>query len=351
MTICQKPQQFLIRYVQMTYSPVWLEILDCRLAIYYDGKRASINDYATALPCDHDRKLMKNGYKESNRAHSASKAHWSRLRRGKISVVENPLTQRIEQWFPQLKAIRNHPLWFVLGNPLANTTELKHIISRLKPTLENKLFYASHEDIEFQYKTLFSTPEHLKLAESIDAFTLKLVIYRLRRLNSIGREWSCDLNDLTLHLFRICAKKSYACISHRLMRLFLIFIHSNKHEVISKLNIQRYLGDICSNQVYQEAFQLISPTPHNGVNHYPTLESYLASNQAVVQNFWNHCFEKWKDEVPEENFFTEALYWVDRASSIWLAPNMKKEELYAHNPTLLEEHYEYVVNERLKKIW
>jgi hypothetical protein len=346
-TIKKKASKLLTGYIKKTYSSAWARGARREISLLRQGKQPSLMDLAKIFPSESD--LKQNRGEEPD--YTTSKIQWSKLLSGKICVAENSLTFRVEKMFPELTDIRVNPLWSVLGNPLATKKGLKKIILLLEPKLGDKLFYTSEERPGFQYKKLFSSTAHYELVESVDAFTLKLVIYRLKKLEQIGDEWPCDIKDLTLHLFRLCAQTPYACIASRLVCLFWIFFDCNRENEISESKIKQYVEETDVNQIYQKTAQLISLDSEIWANRYPTFNHYLRSTQLMIQNFWNICFPLWKDYPPDINFSMVAPYWADKHSSSWLSPHLLKEEIFTDNTELLKECYQNTVRGRLKQIW
>lgn len=336
----------LIRYVRVTYSLAWVGALEDKFMVY---PRPSLKDLATVFPVDHDLKLERNGHDTDN--YNASRTHWSRIRTGKIIIRENKLTKRVEQLFPQLLKIRQMPLWRLFENPLATSNQLKKILFLLEPTLGNKLFEISKERLGFSYKQLSGKFENYPLVESVSAFTLKLVLYRLRKLGEIGDEWPCDAQDLSLHLFRICARTPWDKIKDRIIRLFWIYIQTNKYDLISESDIKLILEDHPIDFIYQQIFERLHPDYENWITGYPTLDHYLKANQIMVQNFWDAYTPKCKGSPPLLRFSLEALYWADRDNQSWLTQNIPKEEVFIHNSTLLNEYCIRASNGSRKRIW
>ncbi|HTF95290.1 MAG TPA: hypothetical protein VL995_04080 [Cellvibrio sp.] len=346
-TIKKKTSKLLSGYIKKTYSPAWARGARREIALLCQGEQPSLMDLAKAFPSGSD--LEHNRREEPD--YTTSKIQWSKLLSGKICVAENSLTFRVEKMFPELTDIRVNLLWAILGNPLATKKELKKIVLLLEPKLGDKMFYTSEEKPGFQYKKLFSSTAHYELVESVDAFTLKLVIYRLKKLEEIGDEWPCDIKDLTLHLFRLCAQTPYVCIASRLVCLFWIFVDCNRENAISESKIKQYVEETDVNQIYQQTAQLISLDSEIWANRYPTFNHYLRSSQLMIQNFWNICFPQWKDYPPDINFSLVAPYWADKYSSSWLSPHLLKEETFTDNTELLNECYHNTVRGRLKQIW
>lgn len=346
-TIKKKTSKLLTGYIKKTYSSAWAKEARQEIALLLQEKQPSLMDLAKTFPSESD--LKKNRREEPD--YTTSKIHWSKLLSGKICVTENPLTFRVEKMFPELTDIRVNLLWLILGNPLATKKELKKIVLLLEPKLGDKLFSKSDGKPGFRYTKLFSSTEHYQLVESVDAFTLKLVIYRLKKLGEIGDEWPCDIKDLTLHLFRVCAQTPYAYIASRLVCLFWIFFDCNREDAISESKIKQYVEETDDNQIYQNIVQLISLDSEIWTNRYPTLNHYLRSSQLMIQNFWNICFPQRKDQPPDINFSMVAPYWADKYSSIWLSSYRLKEEIFTDNIELLKKCYQNTVRGRLKQIW
>jgi len=345
------------RYTQLTGSLTWVSLFEREFALSYRLRPPSLGELALAFPCEHELKLENNELKRKNigpesRDYNASKTHWSRLRNGKVCVTNNLLTQRVELRFPQLTDIRKHPLWLMLGNPFLTPHKLKKIITLVAPTLENKLFYVSDKRPKFHYMPLPWSVEHCQLVESLESFTLKLVLYRLKAIGKFIEEWpDVCLKDLALHLFRICARTPYNRVATRLIRLFGIFVHCNRLGSISESTTKQYLHDMPIDSVYQNIFQQFHPEPKIWANRYPTLDDYLQANQTLVQKFWDDCFPKRKVDLPHSNFSLEALFWSDRASKTWLATNTPKEDIFNRQSELFKEHRRYIIDGCQKKAW
>lgn len=305
------------------------------------GRKPSLADLALLYPVENEYKRAQN--RPGTHDYNASKTQWSRLRNGKTAIADGPMTARIERRHSHLSAIRKSPIWLILENPLMPTRKLLKLVAQLEPALGNKLFYPSSSQSGLSYKSLYWTDEHFELAESLDAFTLKLVLYRMRRRGLVGDDWPIPEKDLVLHLFRICMWQPWRSIVDRLVRLFRTFLCANGRGGLTDAEIEYGLQTATTDILYKELFQRVLPEPSSFFARYPTMNHYLQANKILVQNFWTACCPKLKGSAPIASFSSKALYWADKASDVWLTQNSAKEALFTRQPELFDIYYKRVM--------
>lgn len=339
-TYAETPPKLLKTYVRTSYTLAWSRMLEREVSLLL-LRKPSLTDLAHIYPVEHEYKRDQNEPGEHD--FSASKTKWSRLRNGKTAIADGEMTARIERRYPHLTGIRKNPIWRILEDPLMSRRNLSRLIKDLEPALGDKLFNPADCHPGFTYKSMFFTDEHFYLVESLEAFTFKLALYRLKKLSIVAEDWPISEKDLVLQLFRICMQQPWRSIADHLLRLFSSFLWANERGKLSDTEAEYHLQKTTTDLLYQQLFRRVEPEHARFLSSYPTMKQYLQSNVSLVQNFWNACFPKFKGSDPIASFSSHTLYWADRASDWWLTQKAAKEKLFNQQSELFSVHYERVM--------
>lgn len=347
MTKAKLTNKLLYRYAHITKSLIWERRVEQRVALQ-KRQWPSLNDLARLFPTEQDRKILNNPGQTVT--YASSKIHWSRLRRGIIRVRNNTWSKRIEKVIPELQNIRTNLVWDLLGCPTMELKKLRTYLYQFESKFVGKLITTHASSHKVSFKRLYSDPLNIELAESADAFAIKLALFRMSKLQHLGNAWLYTPKELVLHLLRIVTRKTWSHHADRLVRLLLIFIEYNQNRVSEKEIEQLLLVDHVDD-VFLRLFQWVQPASVSPHLLFQSLRHYIQTNLDLVENFWRACFPQSIDSLPSSRASMETLFWADTHSQIWLDQKIPKEKLFCPESPVFEEQYRSFFNGCRRRIW
>ncbi|MFL0800723.1 MAG: hypothetical protein K6L80_09770 [Agarilytica sp.] len=323
------------RYAKTTGSLAWIRAFCAFIEAHILRRKPEIKDLAMMVPTEAEYDRLRNG--DDEHGYRASKTRWRRLIKGEALAVNKLFVKRVNSFFPEAAHLRNHPLWQILGRPQATKAELKQLIRELDPKLEGKLFYSFDKEADIQHRSLFSGAERYAIAESIDAFTLKLILLRMNELTAIDHKWRLDIDALTRHLLRLLTYSHLNHVSSRLLRLYCVFIKSYG----GNLDPQRRFDAL---RAFDDdfIFGLTTSFKYSSQKCLKTLKSYLQTNNALIDSYWLKYHQE-QSRKPPQRFKIETLYFADLYSQHWANGTIQKSELY--------EYWSPELHHRKHQIW
>lgn len=345
MTKGKKRHRFLYRYAQITLSRLWENILEMKVALSYGTGSTSLRQMAELFPAGQELRYPPT---DDDDAYSNSKIYWLRLRNGLTCVRDNTCTTRIERIYPDLRKLRKHPVWDMLGNPTMSVRDIREVLLKLEAELEGKLINVKTTKPDIIFKRRHWSPNNAELVESLGGFALKLALFRLSKLQPLNNAQRYNPKSLVLHLLRLVTQKKWSQHGDRLIRLLLVFIEVNENDITDKA-IEKILINNSEDITFQKLFLWV--TQQEGSPQFHSLSDYIQANRNLAQNFWMECFPDALQYPVSWRVTMETLFWADTYSDLWLYKGIPKEKLFCPgSPVFTDQLKTFFVGNR-RQIW
>lgn len=345
MTKGKKHHRFLYRYAQITLSRLWVNILETKVALRYGIGSASLRQMAWLFPAGQE---LRYPLTDDDDAYSNSKIYWLRLRNGQTCIRDNTCTTRIETIYPDLRKLRTHPVWNLLGNPTMSVRDIRQVLLKLEAELKGKLINVKTTKPDIIFKRRHWSPNNAELVESLDGFALKLALFRLSKLQPLNNAPRYHPKSLALHLLRLVSQKKWSQHGDRLIRLLLVFIEVNENG-ISDESIEKLLINDSEDIAFQKLFLWISQQEENPQFH--SLSEYIQANRNLAQNFWKECFPDALQDPVSWRVTMETLFWADTYSDLWLHEGIPKEKLFCPGSPVFTDQLKTFFAGSRRRIW